>query len=67
MSTKPKNLLTTKQLPELTGLSTYFFEKRRVKNLPPAYIKLGGRVFYRLSDVEAWMESNRHLVEEGRS
>jgi len=67
MSTKPKNLLTTKQLPDLTGLSTYFFEKRRVKNLPPAYIKLGGRVFYLQEDIEYWIKSNRHLDEGGRS
>ncbi len=51
-------LLTTQQLPEITGYSESFFEKGRVYGYGPAYVQpmgKGGRVNYWLSIVLAWL------------
>lgn len=52
-------LLTTKQLPAITGLSKFYFEKGRIYGFGPPFFKLGGRIFYRLRDVLAWMNARR--------
>ena len=52
-------LLTTKQLPPIAGLRESYFEKGRVYGFGPPYLKLGGRVFYRLRDVLKWMNARR--------
>lgn len=53
-------LLTTKQLPAITGLSQSYFEKGRIYGYGPRFIRLKsgrgpGRVLYRLSEVERWL------------
>ena len=58
MTTKNK-LLTTKELANLTGFSSSFFEKGRAYGYGPAYSKLGGAVRYRIEDYEAWLSSER--------
>lgn len=55
-------LLTTKQLPEITGLSASFFEKGRIYGYGPRFIRVrggakAGKVLYRLADVESWLAS----------
>ena len=60
MQNSNEKLLTTKELPQLTGLSESFFEKGRIYGYGPAFIRIGGRCFYRRSDVDAWMQSHRH-------
>lgn len=55
-------LLTTKQLPEITGLSKSFFEKGRIYGYGPRFIriKIGsgtGKILYREDDVEAWLSA----------
>jgi hypothetical protein len=57
---KQTELLTTKQLPEITGFSTSYFEKGRVLGYGPRFLrsKTGGRtgkILYRRIDVENWM------------
>lgn len=52
--------LTTKQLPEITGLSRSFFEKGRIYGYGPQYIRIAsgnraGKILYRPEDVELWM------------
>jgi len=52
--------LTTKQLPELTGLSASFFEKGRIYGYGPQYIRIkagsrSGKVLYREADVLNWL------------
>jgi predicted DNA-binding transcriptional regulator AlpA len=59
-SKRPSRLLTTKQLPEITGLSKSFFDKGRIYNYGPPYIRVGsggrsGRIFYYEADVLDWM------------
>jgi predicted DNA-binding transcriptional regulator AlpA len=58
MNTQPK-LLTTKELANITGFSTSYFEKGRVLGYGPAWIKLRGAVRYRIEDYEAWLASER--------
>ena len=53
-------LLTTKQLPAITGFSTSYFEKGRIQGYGPLFIrsKTGGRtgkILYRRVDVENWL------------
>lgn len=53
-------LLTTKQLPEITGLSKSFFEKGRIYGYGPKYLKIKsssrhGKILYRETDVLNWL------------
>ncbi|WP_019172911.1 helix-turn-helix transcriptional regulator [Pseudaminobacter salicylatoxidans] len=55
-------LLTTKQLPEVTGLSKSFFDKGRIYGYGPQFIRIGsgsraGKILYRLEEVERWLAS----------
>ena len=61
--------LTTKQLPEITGLSKSFFEKGRIYGYGPQYIRIAsgkraGKILYRPKDVELWM-AERECNPEG--
>ncbi|MEP6827964.1 MAG: helix-turn-helix domain-containing protein [Aestuariivirga sp.] len=53
-------LLDASKASEWTGLSTSTLAKLRLTGLGPAYSKLGRRVFYRIDDLEAWIEEHRH-------
>ncbi len=60
MSKSPSRLLTTKQLPEITGLSKSFFEKGRIYGYGPQFIRIksgrrAGKILYRPEDVERWL------------
>ncbi len=60
MSSPSNQLLTTKQLPQITGLSQSFFEKGRILGYGPKFIRVrsggrSGKVLYRKSDVERWL------------
>jgi len=54
-----QTLFCTKILARYTGLSTSFFEKGRVYHYGPPYRKLRGRVLYKKSEVDAWIEAHR--------
>ena len=56
---KHDELLCTKQVATLTGLSASFFEKRRVYGGGPAFFKVGGRIRYWLSDVLGWIKQGQ--------
>ena len=68
--THTKNqLLTTKQLPGITGLSTSFFEKGRILGYGPNFIRVNpgkrsGKILYRRIDVEEWL-SDQMCVPKG--
>lgn len=58
-------LLTTKQLPAITGFSTSYFEKGRIYGYGPRFIrsKTGGRsgkILYRRVDIENWLSGMMH-------
>jgi predicted DNA-binding transcriptional regulator AlpA len=66
--TEPRKLLTTKQLPDITGLSKSFFDKGRLCGYGPKFIRIKsgrrtGRVFYRPEDVESWLTSKEQFPE----
>lgn len=59
MSTQTK-LLTTKQLPEITGLSVSYFEKGRILGYGPRFMRFksgarSGKILYSRIDVENWL------------
>ena len=60
-------LLTTKELPAITGLSASWFEKARTYGYGPKYIKIGtGKVLYRPDDIERWLTAQECDPEGGR-
>lgn len=57
-------LLTTKELPPITGLSASWFEKARTYGRGPKYIKIGnGKVLYRRDEVERWLVAQEKAPE----
>ena len=40
------------------GLSVATIRRRRLLRQPPAWIKLGGRVFYRARELDAFVDAN---------
>lgn len=69
MQSSPTKLLTTKQLPAVTGLSQSFFEKGRIYGYGPPFIRIrsgkrAGKILYRPADVELWLVSQEFNPEE---
>jgi len=57
-------LLGVRDLESRLGISRRTLELWRWNGKGPPYVKLGGRVFYRPVDVEAWIASNlRHRTD----
>ena len=58
---RPRNLmelLTTKEVATLTGFSPSYFEKGRVYGYGPNFLRIRGRVLYRLSEVNTWISAH---------
>jgi predicted DNA-binding transcriptional regulator AlpA len=53
----PQRYLRTPEAARIVGLSIRTLEKHRIYGTGPCYAKLGGRVVYRLEDLQAWVES----------
>ena len=53
----PPRYLRTPEAARFVGLSIRTLEKHRIYGTGPRYSKLGGRVVYRLEDLQAWVES----------
>ena len=53
----PPRYLRTPEASRFVGLSIRTLEKHRIYGTGPRYSKLGGRVVYRLEDLQAWVES----------
>jgi hypothetical protein len=51
-------LVGTDQAAALIGLRKQTMAKHRVLGIGCTHVKLGARVFYRLSDLRAWIERN---------
>jgi hypothetical protein len=56
-------LLTQSDLAQRWKISPRTLERWRYLKRGPRFIKVGGRVRYRLSDVEAFEQANEHLLE----
>jgi predicted DNA-binding transcriptional regulator AlpA len=52
----PPRTLRTPEAARFLGLSGRTLEKNRSYGTGPRYSKLGGRVVYRLDDLQAWVE-----------
>jgi predicted DNA-binding transcriptional regulator AlpA len=52
----PLRYLRTPEAARFIGLSIRTLEKHRTYGTGPRYSKLGGRVVYRLEDLQAWAE-----------
>jgi hypothetical protein len=48
--------LRTPEAARFVGLSIRTLEKHRIYGTGPRYSKLGGRVFYRVDDLQAWVD-----------
>lgn len=60
ISTANEPLVSVAELSRLRPCFTEtWLRQTRARDAGPAHYKLGGRVFYRLSEVDAWIESNR--------
>ena len=53
----PTRYLRTPEAARFLGLSGRTLEKHRSFGSGPTYRKIGGRVVYRLADLQAWAES----------
>jgi excisionase family DNA binding protein len=51
-------LMTTEEVADYTRLSVETLRYFRQREEGPAWVKLGRRVFYRRSDVDAWIEAS---------
>lgn len=63
-----KNLLTTRELSEATGLSESYLEKGRILGYGPKFIRLQangktGKILYRLEAVEEWLAAQEREPE----
>jgi predicted DNA-binding transcriptional regulator AlpA len=52
----PPRFLRTPEASRFVGLSIRTLEKHRIYGTGPRYSKLGGRVVYRVEDLQAWVE-----------
>jgi predicted DNA-binding transcriptional regulator AlpA len=59
--------LTEKEVEEEYGLKARTLQKWRLFRKGPRFLKLGGSVKYRVSDLEAWLEKNTVTTTDGRS
>ena len=44
---------------EYIGMSAAFLNRHRITGTGPTYLKLGGRIWYDRSDLDAWLNSRR--------
>ena len=54
------NYLTERELAQRWRISQRTLQKWRQNNIGPAYVKIGGRIRYRLSDIEEWECKHHH-------
>lgn len=52
----PQRYLRTPEAARFVGLSGRTLEKHRTYGTGPRYSKLGGRVVYRLDDLQSWVD-----------
>ena len=53
------HLLNRKDAAAYIGLATGTLDRWRTERHGPSYIKVGGAVRYKISDLEEWLNSNR--------
>jgi excisionase family DNA binding protein len=65
----PPRYLTASEAARYLGISTSTLQKHRQHGTGPAYFKLGGRVLYRIADLDTWAARGlrRATVQPGAS
>lgn len=63
----PPRFLRTVEAGRFLGLSGRTLEKHRTYGTGPVYRKIGGRVVYALSDLQAWIDRAAQTSTETRS
>ena len=53
----PPRYLRTPEASRFVGLSIRTLEKHRIYGTGPRYSKLGGRVVYRVEDLQSWVDA----------
>jgi predicted DNA-binding transcriptional regulator AlpA len=53
----PPRYLRTPEASRFVGLSIRTLEKHRIYGTGPRYSKLGGRVVYRIEDLQTWVDA----------
>jgi len=53
----PQRYLRTPEAARFVGLSIRTLEKHRIYGTGPRYSKLGGRVVYRVEDLQTWVDA----------
>ena len=56
MQSIPFKYFVTKEAAEILGLSRRTLEKHRTYGTGPQFLKLGGRVVYKIEDLRSWAE-----------
>ena len=56
IANSPPRYLRTPEASRVVGLSIRTLEKHRIYGTGPRYSKLGGRVVYKLEDLQTWVE-----------
>lgn len=63
----PPRLLRTAEAGSFLGISGRTLEKHRMFGTGPVYRKIGGRVVYAMSDLQAWVDRAAQTSTETRS
>jgi hypothetical protein len=54
-----KEALNVREAATHVGLAVQSLNNRRCRRLPPAYVKIGGRILYLRSDLDAFLLAHR--------
>lgn len=57
MAEQTDEFITTARLAARWSVCTKTLERKRMHGLPPQYMKIGGRVLYRMSDIVSFEQS----------
>lgn len=60
MDLSTKTVLTEKEASALFSISTSYLQKRRIKSGGPLYYKVGSRIYYKRTDLEAFFTGTPH-------
>ena len=64
MTERHKKLINTNTLARLTSTSKSTWEKMRVERRGPRFIKVRNLVWYRWTDIEAWLNTHEVTPQE---
>jgi predicted DNA-binding transcriptional regulator AlpA len=57
----PPRYLRTPEAARFLGVSPHTLEKHRISGTGPIYRKIGGRVIYRIADLENWADQGERI------